>query len=381
VHYNCTNEFREHELIRAAGTSAETIPPLVRIAGDLFALSDMHREYSEIHERSRMYAMRHRQIVASSRLLAYCCLVIASSARAQPAVAKIPLRIALVASASPPSASAAARGVRLGAAEAKQTANLFGSDVDLYEASAGNDAAATAAQMLSQRQVQVLIGTSAADADALSRFAELHHLVFFNIASRAQPLRAGCRRYTFHIEATDAMYANAARSLAIGGGSTHTGQSPERPDSVVLWGPALERYGASQINDRYRTRYGSGMDGSAWAGWVAVKIASEAALRVRSSEPAKLLTYLEAPTTQFDGHKGWPLSFRAGDHQLRQPLYVVVHRAQGVSGPASQALRDVPELRSISSAPDGANEGRRASEALDRLISGPTASRCFSASH
>jgi ABC-type branched-subunit amino acid transport system substrate-binding protein len=339
----------------------------------------MHRDNAEIHERSCMYDMIQRQILASVSLLGYCCLVIASSARAQPAIAKIPLRIALITSASPASDGAAARGVRLGAAEAKQTANLFGNDVELYEASAGTDATTAAAQMLSQRQVHVLIGTSAADADALSRFAERHHLVFFNTVSRAQPLRAACRRYTFHIEATDAMYANAARSLARGGASTHTGQNPDRPDSVVLWESALERYGASQINDRYRAKYGSGMDGSAWAGWAAVKIASEAALRAHSSEPAKLLAYLEAPATQFDGHKGWPLSFRAGDHQLRQPLYVMLPRAEGASGGATQALRDVPELRSISSASDGANE-RRASDALDRLISGPTASHCFFAS-
>lgn len=326
-----------------------------------------------------MYNLLQSRIVAAGWLLGYCCFAIASSARAQATVAKIPLRIALITSVSPRSADAAAQGVRLGAAEAKQTANLFGNDVDLYEPNGGMEAAAAAAQMLSQRHVQVLIGTSAADADALSRFAEQHHLVFFNIASRAESLRGECRRYTFHIEATDAMYANAARSLASGGASAGIGAAAERSDSVVLWAPVLERYGASQINDRYRDKYRSGMDGSAWAGWAAVKIASEAALRVHSTDPAKLLTYLEAPTTQFDGHKGWPLSFRSGDHQLRQPLYVVVPQAQGASGRGSQALREVPELRSISSAANGANESRRASEALDQLISGPRASRCFSA--
>jgi len=37
-----------------------------------------------------------------------------------------------------------------------------------------------------------------------------------------------------------------------------------------------ERYGASQINDRYRDKYGAGMDEGV-AGWAAVKFVAEAA--------------------------------------------------------------------------------------------------------
>ena len=56
---------------------------------------------------------------------------------------------------------------------------------------------------------------------------------------------------------------------------------------------------------------------------MAVKIAWETSLRAGSTDPAALLTFLEKESTQFDGHKGAPLSFRAWDHQLRQPLYAV----------------------------------------------------------
>ena len=229
--------------------------------------------------------------------------------------------------------------------------------------------------MLSQRQIQVIIGSSAADADTLSRFAEAHHIVFFNIVSRSERLRAVCRQYTFHIEATDAMYANASRALSKELQARPRLAAPAAVDSTVLWGPSLERYGASQINDRYRAKYRAGMDGSAWAGWVAVKIAAEAALRARSSDPSRILAYLQTPGMQFDGHKGWPLTFRGGDHQLRQPLYAVA-RTAGAGSTPSQTLRDVPELRAIS--PSGtANEGARASHILDRLIATPTTPRCF----
>jgi hypothetical protein len=282
------------------------------------------------------------------------------------------LRIGLLtAGGANPYAASVERGVRLGVAEAKQTANLFGADVQLYTASAGSDVVAAATQLSSQRKVQVLLGSSAGDAEALARFAERQHILFFNAASRAQSLRAACHRFTFHVAASQVMYSNAALLGQV------APLSPDRSsrapgDSVVLWGPALERYGAAQINDRYRAEYGVGMDEGAWAGWAAVKIASESALRAKSTEPAKLLTYLESSATTFDGHKGWPLSFRLADHQLRQPLYVVI---RGGAAAAANALRDVPDLRA-SSQQGAAEESARFTQALDRLVASPTAPRC-----
>jgi ABC-type branched-subunit amino acid transport system substrate-binding protein len=323
-----------------------------------------------------VYAARHKMIYWAIGASMTGCALFPLPLTGQTAPAR--LRIGLIttgASTSTPASASAARGVRLGAAEAKQTAKLFGNDVELYEATAGQDPAAAAQRLLSQRQVQVIIASSPFDADTLSRFAEAHRIVFFNIASRSQRLRAVCRRFTFHIEATDAMYANASRALAKELRSRPGGTATLALDSAVLWGSSLEKYGASQINDRYRAKYRSGMDGSAWAGWAAVKIAAEAALRAASGDSPRFLAYLETPGVQFDGHKGWPLTFRAGDHQLRQPLYVVV-RGTGTGSTPSETLRDVPELRTLS-APGGANEAMRASQLLDRLIATPTTPRCF----
>ncbi|HEX7595292.1 MAG TPA: hypothetical protein VF387_03000, partial [Gemmatimonadaceae bacterium] len=265
---------------------------------------------------------------------------------------------------------------------------LFGNDVELYEATTRTNATAAATQLLSARQFQVLIASSADDVESLSRFAEAHHILFLNLASRAQALRAACRRFTFHIEATNETYANASRFP--GGRSTRMITSAHDPDSVVLWGSTLERYGASQINDRYRDKFGAGMDGSAWAGWAAVKFVAEAALRTRSTEPSRLRAYLEAPDTQFDGHKGWPLSFRRTDHQLRQPFYasaspIVSRGASSTEGRQSSGapLRAIPELRasmvarssSAGTAGSISNGGGSASS-LDALISAPNTQPC-----
>jgi ABC-type branched-subunit amino acid transport system substrate-binding protein len=270
--------------------------------------------------------------------------------------AQTTLRVGLVAGSSAAAASID-RGVRLGALEAKQTAQLFAGDVLLFEESSRGAPEAAAQKLLSERKVQVLFGSSAEDADALSRFAETHQIIFFNVASRSPTLRAACRRYTFHVEAGDSMYANASVRGAASAASTN----------VVLWAPTLERYGASQINNRFRARYQLSMDGGAWAGWVAVKIAAEAALRVRSANPRPIRAFLENPSTSFDGHKGWPLSFRSSDHQLRQPLYV----STGTSAPAA-AFRDVPQLTALSGA---ASANTNAGQALDVLMP-KSAPRC-----
>jgi ABC transporter substrate binding protein (PQQ-dependent alcohol dehydrogenase system) len=65
------------------------------------------------------------------------------------------------------------------------------------------------------------------------------------------------------------------------------------------------------------------MKSGAWSAWMAVKVLWESSLRVRSGEAGKLIEYLNRHATQFDGHKGTPLSFRSWDRQLRQPLYVI----------------------------------------------------------
>jgi hypothetical protein len=114
------------------------------------------------------------------------------------------------------------------------------------------------------------------------------------------------------------------------------------------------------------------MNGSAWAGWIAVKVVVEAALRTRSTSPAALLAYMEAPATQFDGHKGWPLTFRGSDHQLRQPLYIASRVGDG-----AYRFRDVPELRADSSTYTVDDTGTRATDrVLDRLIAVPGAREC-----
>ncbi len=87
-----------------------------------------------------------------------------------------------------------------------------------------------------------------------------------------------------------------------------------------VWQPTLERYGAAQLNDRYRSATGTGMTSDAWLGWFAFKVLTDSVLKLRSADPVRLGAHLALPTTVFDGHKGAPLRFDA-QRRLVQPLY------------------------------------------------------------
>jgi ABC-type branched-subunit amino acid transport system substrate-binding protein len=229
----------------------------------------------------------------------------------------------------------AARGVQLGVEEAARTGQLMGRAVELRRVGG----APTAAALKAAGVAAVVGGFDAAGCRRLAQAAEGAGVVTMNVGCDANALRtAACGRRLFHVQASAAMYAAA---LAQGRGRA--------PGAVraVLWNPTLDRFGASQLNDRFRARFHLPMDGPAWAGWAAVKILWESSLRARTARPAALAAHLEEERTEFDGHKGWPLSFRPGDHQLRQPLYL--EDAKGVlrgevpvrAGGGGPSLRDL----------------------------------------
>ncbi len=101
---------------------------------------------------------------------------------------------------------------------------------------------------------------------------------------------------------------------------------------AVAWHHELERFSARELNRRFRRRFGTPLDQVSWAAWAAVKLAGEGVVRAQATSPPGLLAFLES-APPFDGHKGTALTFRAWDHQLRQPLYVVAPRkGQAIGG-------------------------------------------------
>ncbi|HUQ20626.1 MAG TPA: hypothetical protein VM099_13510 [Gemmatimonadaceae bacterium] len=200
-----------------------------------------------------------------------------------------------------------AAGAALALAESKRAAELFGHRIEMVEIASGKG---------DDHRINIFI-SGFADSDSARREssrADRAGIPFLNVAATGNGLRRDqCPGNLYHIAASDAMIASAKQTL-----------SPSQSGaSIELWDKSLEKYGASQLNDRFQNRAGRPMTSHAWAGWFALKVAWETALRAQSSAPSALLGVLDKNGMQYDGHKGAPLSFRSWDHQLRQPLYAV----------------------------------------------------------
>lgn len=196
---------------------------------------------------------------------------------------------------------AAARGALLAAEEAARAAELLGARLELRT----GDATA----LIDQGVLALIGGLDAPARAALSELAETWRVPLLTTrapgdAGEDEPLRP----HVFHVAS-----GPRDRRAALG---RWKGEAAEIAD----WHPALKRFGAEQLNRRYRERFDAPMEPLAWASWMAVKAAAEAALR-GASTPTEVARRLA--TLGFDGHKGVRLRFRPEDHRLQQPLYVV----------------------------------------------------------
>lgn len=212
-------------------------------------------------------------------------------------------------------------GVTMGAEEARYSAALFGGSVQLVVAERVRDGDLTATrQWLATTRPSVVLGGERADAcRMLAGIAAQASVVYINVLCGADSLRGSdCHRHAFHVGPSDAMMRQA---LSQWSASKHVDSDAAE---IVAWHSSLERFGADTLNQRFRRRFQSDMTGDAWAGWFAVKALCEAVQRSSSTDADTLIRHLESDTAQWDGHKGRPLSFRAWDHQLRQPLYALV---------------------------------------------------------
>jgi branched-chain amino acid transport system substrate-binding protein len=93
----------------------------------------------------------------------------------------------------------------------------------------------------------------------------------------------------------------------------------------IIWWHELENSASRAWAERYIKRWGRPPDNQAYGDYVAVHAIAQAIEKAKSTDSAKLVQALEGHTltASMDGLKGRPLTFRAWDHQLLQPMYVV----------------------------------------------------------
>jgi hypothetical protein len=198
-------------------------------------------------------------------------------------------------------------GVTLGIEEAQRTAKLFGWEVavlQLPESLAGTDGKPVAAG------VTAIVGDLTAT--RVRPLWQPPRALLFDIGKPATTDPGECGDRAFHL-----LSPNVSISLT----ETSDKASPTREVKGVSWHPALERFGAAQLNDRYRNRFGRQMDERAWAGWMSIKILLDAALKMGTSEQCALERFLLSSEARFDGHKGVALFFDPSTRELVQPRY------------------------------------------------------------
>jgi hypothetical protein len=201
-------------------------------------------------------------------------------------------------------------GVLLGAEEAQRTASLMSASVRLLRHEATDDPGS-----LSQNDdLSAIVGGHDAPSVMSLAGGTRGAIALLNLSAADDGLRRSlCGAAVFHVAPSETMLSRAlTETNAIQGAR------------VAAWHPSLFRYGAEQLNDRYRARFSGtpGMSADAWCGWMAMKILAESALRSRAETNAALIAWLSSSRARFDGHKGRALVFDASG-QLRQPLYVI----------------------------------------------------------
>jgi PQQ-dependent catabolism-associated beta-propeller protein len=231
----------------------------------------------------------------------------------------------------------ARQGAELAAEEASRAGQLVGRPFALLTERAGDpgEAAQAARRLISRGAFAIVGGFDEASCRELADIADRERVLFLNVGCRANALRqaASRPRTTFHVEASEQMYGQLEALAA--GSPFSAGGAP------VLWHGGLNRYGAAQLNDRFRRRFGVAPTSSEWAAWFAVKALWETALQAGTTDAERIVSILESDSMRFDGHKGEPLGFGPDDHQLRQPLYRANTSASSAGGGAVKEGRAV----------------------------------------
>jgi hypothetical protein len=201
------------------------------------------------------------------------------------------------------------RGITLGIEEAQRTAGLFGWEVVALRPP-DSLAPSDAMRFLATRGVTAIVGNLTASLQSRSRQRSVP--VMMDVEKRSNSPPNSCAQSAFHL----LPLLDSAQWATRGQRETWA-----RYAGLVAWDPALERFGAAQLNERYRNRFRSGMDENAWAGWMSIKILVDAALRKGTKDPCALERFLLGKDARFDGHKGVPLFFDPRTRELVQPLF------------------------------------------------------------
>lgn len=116
---------------------------------------------------------------------------------------------------------------------------------------------------------------------------------------------------------------------------------------ATAWHRTHEQWGAVQIQNRFKEAAGRWMEEQDYAAYLAVRAIGEAATRTKSNTLKDIKGYLLSESFALQGYKGVPLSFRAWDGQLRQPVLLAAPRSLVTVAPLEGFLHPQTELDTL----------------------------------
>jgi ABC transporter substrate binding protein (PQQ-dependent alcohol dehydrogenase system) len=116
---------------------------------------------------------------------------------------------------------------------------------------------------------------------------------------------------------------------------------------AASWHPALELWGGTQFQNRFRRLANRNMRPLDYDAWLAVRVIGEAATRTKSGDFKTLNTYIHTPEFEVAAFKGVKTTLRAWNGQLRQPLIVTSPKLLVSISPQPGFLHQFTELDTL----------------------------------
>lgn len=117
--------------------------------------------------------------------------------------------------------------------------------------------------------------------------------------------------------------------------------------TAASWHPALELWGGTQFQNRFKRMNNRIMRPLDYDAWLAVRVVGEAATRTKSNTFADLDKYIHSPEFDVAAFKGVKTTFRNWNGQLRQPLIVMTPKILVSISPQPGFLHQTTDLDTL----------------------------------
>lgn len=116
---------------------------------------------------------------------------------------------------------------------------------------------------------------------------------------------------------------------------------------ATSWHPAVELWGGTQFQNRFKRLAGRDMRPLDYNAWMAVRSIGEAATREKSVAARDLIPYFRSPEFDLAAFKGQKLTYRDWNGQLRQPVFVATYNLHVTVSPQPGFLHKTSELDTL----------------------------------